>query len=115
MALKPKKSRWAEADSVPVLALTAWQALFEHAGAKGFDDPLAKGETVLVIAAAGSVGVWLVQLAKMAGLEMVAQVGNAESEKLVKGLGAVEVVSCKTTGLRKWAEMRGIASRMVVR
>ena len=104
MAPKPKKLSWAEAASVPVSALTAWQALFEHAGVKGFEDPVARGKRVLIIAAAGSVGIWLVQLAKMAGLEVVAQVGNAGSEKLVRGLGAVEVVNYRTTGLREWAE-----------
>ena len=44
------------------------------------------------------------QLAKMAELEVVAQVGSAEDEKLISGLGAVEVVNYKTTGLREWAE-----------
>ena len=104
MAPKPKKLGWAEAASVPVSALTAWQAFFEHAGVKGLEDPVVRGKRVLVIAAAGSVGVWLVQLAKMAGLEVVAQVGSAESERLVRGSGAVEVVNYKMTELREWAE-----------
>lgn len=41
----------------------------------------------MVIAAAGSVGIWLVQLAKLVGLKIVAQVGSVENEKLVRHLG----------------------------
>ncbi|KAL8705197.1 MAG: hypothetical protein Q9201_001679 [Fulgogasparrea decipioides] len=107
MALKPQKLTWAEAASVPVSALTAWQALFDHAGVRGFDDPQSRGKKILIIAAAGSVGIWLVQLAKMAGLEVVAQVGNLANERLVSDLGASEVVNHKTTGLKAWAETSG--------
>ena len=42
---------------MPRSALTALQALFEHAGVKGFEDPVARGKRVLIIAAAGSVSV----------------------------------------------------------
>lgn len=54
MALKPQKLSWVAAATVPLSAITAWQALFEHAGVKGFDDPSKK--KVLVVAAAGGVG-----------------------------------------------------------
>lgn len=87
--------------------MTAWQALFEHAGVQGFDDSDFKGKRVLIIAAAGSVGIWLVQLAKMAGLEIVAQVGSPENEKLLKGLGAAEVIDYKKVGLKEWASAHG--------
>ncbi|KAL8654155.1 MAG: hypothetical protein Q9226_003542 [Calogaya cf. arnoldii] len=107
MALKPQKLDWAEAASIPVSALTAWQALFEHAGVRGFDDPQSKGKKILIIAAAGSVGIWLVQLAKMAGLEVIAQVGSLENGKLVKGLGAADVINYKTQGLKDWANRHG--------
>ena len=78
MAFKPQKLTWEEASSVPLSALTAWQALFEHAGVKGFKDPASAGKKVLITAAAGGVGVWLVQLARLAGLEVVGQIGNAK-------------------------------------
>ncbi|KAL8723145.1 MAG: hypothetical protein Q9225_000486 [Loekoesia sp. 1 TL-2023] len=104
MASKPDRLSWAEAASIPVSALTAWQALFDHAGVRGFDDPKFKGKKILITAAAGSVGIWLVQLAKMAGLEVVAQVGDTDNERLVKRLGAAEVVNYRTTGLKDWAE-----------
>ncbi|KAI4267338.1 MAG: hypothetical protein LQ337_008401 [Flavoplaca oasis] len=104
MALKPSNLSWAEAASIPVSALTAWQALFEHAGVQ---NPASKPARILITAAAGSVGIWLVQLGKMAGVEVVAQVGSAENERLVKELGAAEVVNYKTTSLRDWAESSG--------
>ncbi|KAI4112562.1 MAG: hypothetical protein LQ338_008298 [Usnochroma carphineum] len=107
MALKPPNLSWAEAAAVPVSALTAWQALFEHAEVQGFHDPKSPLTKVLVTAAAGSVGIWLVQLAKMAGLDVVAQVGNLENDKLVRELGAADVVNYKTTSLKDWADTSG--------
>ena len=107
MALKPQKLDWARAATVPLSALTAWQALFDHAGVKGFDDPNAGRTKVLVVAAAGGVGVWVVQLARMAGLEVVAQIGSAKNEEFVKGLGASKTVNYKTESLREWAEKEG--------
>lgn len=105
MAFKPPKLTWAEAASIPVSALTAWQALFDHAGVRGFDDPESKNKKVLIIAAAGSVGIWLVQLAKMAGLEVIAQVGSPENEILVRKLGATDVINYKTLGLKDWGNL----------
>ncbi len=102
LAKKPSNLSWAEAASIPVSAITAWQALFDHAGVDGFEDSNAKGKTVLVIAAAGSVGIWLVQLARMAGLHVIAQVGSAENEQLVKKLGAAEVIDYHATSLKAW-------------
>lgn len=107
MAFKPPKLSWADAASIPVSALTAWQALFEHARVQGFDDPKARGKRVLIVAAAGSVGIWLTRLAKMASLEVIAQVGSEENDELVRKLGAAEVVNYRTTSLRDWAEKNG--------
>ncbi|MCJ1450468.1 hypothetical protein MMC28_000799 [Mycoblastus sanguinarius] len=84
MPLKPQKLNWVEAATVPMLAITAWQALFEHAGVKGLDDPNSARKRVLITAAAGGVGVWLVQLARIAGLKVVAQVGSAKNDEFVQ-------------------------------
>ena len=51
MALKPQKLSWVEAASVPLSAITAWQALFERAGVKGLNDPNTEGKKVLIVAA----------------------------------------------------------------
>jgi NADPH:quinone reductase-like Zn-dependent oxidoreductase len=108
MALKPQKLDWVDAATVPLSALTAWQALFEHGGVKGLDDSSAKGEKVLVTAAAGGVGVWLVQLARIAGLHVVAQVGSPEHDKFARELGASETINYKTTSLKEWARKEGL-------
>src|SRR4051794_9282030 len=61
IAPKPIKLSFLEAASAPVVAVTAWQMLFEYAKAK-------RGQSVLVLGAAGSVGAYVVQLALEAGI-----------------------------------------------
>lgn len=107
MALKPRNISWEDAASVPLSAITAWQMLFEKGGVRGLDDPSARGKTVLVTAAAGGVGVWLVQLAKLAGMRVVAQIGSAKNEMFVRGLGAHETVNYRSIGLREWVDSHG--------
>lgn len=63
MAHKPVGLSHIEAASVPVIAVTAWQMLFEHAG-------LHKGQRVLIHGASGNVGRYAVQFAVDAGLEV---------------------------------------------
>lgn len=109
LALKPRSLSWEQAATVPLSAITAWQVLFEHGGLKGLDDPNAKGKRILVTAAAGGVGVWLVQLARVAGLHVVAQVGSKENEKVVRELGAAETVNYKEMSLKDWANKGGRA------
>lgn len=106
MALKPKHMDWVDAASVPLSALTALQML-KKAGVSGMNDPASKGKTVLVTAAAGGVGTWLVQLAKLAGLHVIAQIGSPENEKLVRGLGADETVNYKEKNLKEWSAQNG--------
>ncbi|KAL8791097.1 MAG: hypothetical protein Q9213_000304 [Squamulea squamosa] len=105
MALKPEKLSWTDAASVPMSAVTAWQALFEHAGVHGSDDPVSKGKRILVTAAAGGCGVWLVQLGRIAGLEVIAQIGSPQNDHFIRELGAAETVNYKTTSLKEWADM----------
>jgi NADPH:quinone reductase-like Zn-dependent oxidoreductase len=83
MAQKPKSLNFIEAASVPVVAVTAWQMLFEYAAAVA-------GQTVLIHGAAGSVGAYAVQLAREAGLRIVATAGTADLD-YVRGLGAEKV------------------------
>src|SRR5262252_7346147 len=59
MAPKPKHLSFIEAASVPIVAVTAWQMLFDYAHA-------AAGQTVLIHGAAGNVGAYAVQLASEA-------------------------------------------------
>ena len=83
-ALKPASLDHIQAASVPMGALTAWQALFDVAA-------LTKGQKVLVHAAAGGVGSMAVQMAKDKGAHVIGTASGANRE-FVLGLGAEEVV-----------------------
>jgi NADPH:quinone reductase-like Zn-dependent oxidoreductase len=60
------------------------------------------GKRVLVTAASGGVGIWLVQLATMLGAEVVGTCGSRNVE-LVRSLGAKEVLDYRAVDLREWA------------
>jgi NADPH:quinone reductase-like Zn-dependent oxidoreductase len=74
----------ADAAAIPVAALTAWQALFDHG-------ELTSGQRVLVNGAGGGVGGFVVQLAKQAGATVIAT-ASARSTETVRSFGADEVV-----------------------
>lgn len=84
IAPKPKNLSHLGAASVPVIATTAHQMLFEYAGAK-------QGDTVIITGAAGNVGAYAVQLALHAGVHVVAVARPADDEYL-RGLGAQVIV-----------------------
>ena len=80
VAIKPKGLTMEEAASIPLVALTAWQALVEKADLK-------KGQRVLIHAGSGGVGTVAIQLAKNLGA-VVATTTSAANVELVKRLGA---------------------------
>ena len=84
IATKPKALSFVDAASAPVVAVTAWQMLFEYA-------QLRSGQMVLIQGGAGNVGAYAVQLAKHAGIRVIATVGPADRD-YVSGLGADEVI-----------------------
>lgn len=88
IARKPTSLTHVDAASVPVVAVTAWQALFDEAGLK-------KGARVLIHGAAGSVGAYAVQFAKAAGLHATATV-RAHDVDYVRGLGAETVIDVQS-------------------
>lgn len=85
---KPRRLSHAEAASVPIGALTAWQGLFDRA-------KLQPGERVLVHGGAGAVGVFAIQLAHSRGAHVAATV-SARNLEFVKGLGAGQVIDYRT-------------------
>ncbi|MCX5000469.1 NADP-dependent oxidoreductase [Streptomyces longwoodensis] len=87
----PKSVPLADAAALPLVGLTAHQALFEHGG-------LAAGQRVLVNGAGGAVGRYAVQLAKNAGAHVIAT-ASPRSGDAVRSAGADEVVDHTTTGL----------------
>ncbi|KAF4968182.1 hypothetical protein FSARC_4372 [Fusarium sarcochroum] len=97
VALKPAKLSWAESVTVPLSALTAWQALFVHAGvpepAFGTAAKHNAGRKLLVTGASGAVGSYIVQLGALAGLHVVAASSSTERNgDFLRSLGAHEVV-----------------------
>lgn len=88
LAKRPKSLTYVEAASVPVVAVTAWQALFEYAR-------LGSGQRVLIHGAAGSVGSYAVQLAHGANVNVVATAASADMD-YVRKLGAGEVIDYRS-------------------
>lgn len=84
VAMKPRRLSGLEAASVPVVAVTAWQMLFEYARAQ-------TGQRVLILGAAGNVGAYAVQFAANAGLDVVAVAGSKDVA-YVQGLGAKDAI-----------------------
>ncbi len=79
-----------QAATLPLAALTAWQALVDHAG-------VMRGERVLVQGGAGGVGVYAVQLAAVLSAQVTAT-GRSQSEAFVRDLGAREFISSRALG-----------------
>ena len=89
IALKPATLTHEAAATVPIGALTAWQGLLDRAKIK-------RGDRVLVHAAAGSVGIFAVQLASLHGAHVIGTV-SAHNLKLVAELGAEEVIDYRAS------------------
>ncbi len=86
---KPGTLDHVQAAAVPLSALTAWQALFDHAH-------LAAGQTVLIHGGAGGVGVFAVQLVHWAGAQVIAT-ASAHNRDFLRELGANEIIDYTTT------------------
>lgn len=86
-ALKPENLDFVQAASIPMVALTSWQALKERAN-------LQAGQKVFIPAGSGGIGTFAIQLAKYLGAKVgtTTSTGNVD---LVRSLGADEVVDYK--------------------
>jgi NADPH:quinone reductase-like Zn-dependent oxidoreductase len=89
LALKPRTLTYAEAAAVPLSALTAWQALFDHGD-------LQRSQRVLVHGGAGGVGTFAVQFARWRGAQVVAT-SSERDRAFVSELGADEVLDYRGT------------------
>ncbi len=87
VAFKPKNLSIDEAASIPLVGLTAWQALIEKANLK-------QGQKVFIQAGSGGVGTFAIQLAKHLGAT-VATTTSAANVGLVKSLGADIIIDYK--------------------
>ncbi|RFB78120.1 NADP-dependent oxidoreductase [Methylovirgula sp. 4M-Z18] len=93
VALKPKNLNMAEAASIPLVGLTAWQALVEVGKVK-------PGQKVFIQAGSGGVGTFAIQLAKHLGAT-VATTTSAKNAELARSLGADVVIDYKTQDFEK--------------
>lgn len=87
VAIKPTTLTMQEAASIPLVGLTAWQALVERAN-------LQPGQKVLIHAGSGGVGTIAIQLAKQLGASVATTTSTANID-LVKSLGADVVIDYK--------------------
>jgi len=93
VAIAPVSLSMEAAASVPLVGLTAWQALVEIAGVK-------KGQKVFIQAGSGGVGTFAIQLAKHLGAE-VATTASAANAEMVKALGADIVIDYRSQDFEK--------------
>jgi NADPH:quinone reductase-like Zn-dependent oxidoreductase len=84
IARKPEAVSHEQAAAIPVAGMTAWQALFDRGG-------LERGQTALIAGAAGGVGHFGVQFAKITGARTIGT-GSTRNRDFVLGLGADEYV-----------------------
>ncbi len=88
IARSPRRLSHIEAASVPVVAVTAWQMLFDYA-------QLTAGQRTLILGAAGNVGGYALQLAARSGLHPIAAARPKDTE-YVRSLGAETVIDFET-------------------
>lgn len=88
LAAKPESLTMVEAASVPLVWLTAWEALFDRCS-------LQAGDTVLIHAGAGGVGYIAIQIAKQAGAKVITTISSPEKAELAKSLGADHCINYK--------------------
>jgi len=87
---KPRTLDFAQAAAIPLTAITAWESFFDrmHIDPHGRH----RGATLLIIGGAGGVGSIGIQIAKMAGLTVLATASRPETVDWVKSLGADHVI-----------------------
>lgn len=91
VGLKPRSLDFEQAAALPLTALTAWEALFEHLGIPPAPTTANRQRRLLVIGAAGGVGSMAIQLAKgLAGIPVLATASRPESRDWCLKLGADE-------------------------
>lgn len=88
---KPVSLDFAQAAALPLTTITAYECFFERLGIDR--DDAHKGQTLFIIGAGGGVGSIGIQLAKAAGLTVIATASRPETTSWVKELGADHVVN----------------------
>lgn len=102
VARKPESLSFTEAAALPLVALTAWELLFERMT----DGIIKPGTEILIINGAGGVGSALIPLAKSAGLTVIATASRDETQNWCHQLGADHIINHREP-LRPQAEALG--------
>lgn len=97
IALKPKSLSMAEAAALPLVTITAWEALFEKI-------KLSSAHKILIHGGTGGVGHVAIQLAKWAGAEVYATVSSPEKAELVKSFGAIEGINYRNEPVQSYVD-----------
>ncbi|MEM9734484.1 MAG: zinc-binding alcohol dehydrogenase family protein [Pseudomonadota bacterium] len=88
---KPATLSNAEAAALPLTSITAWESFFDRLGID--PDGANTGESILIIGGAGGVGSVGIQLAKTAGLTIIATASRPETVEWCKALGADYIIN----------------------
>lgn len=97
IAHKPKSLSMAEAAALPLVTITAWEALFEKI-------KISSGQKILVHGGTGGVGHIAIQLAKWAGAEVYATVSSSEKAVLAKSFGAIEAINYRNESVQDYVD-----------
>jgi zinc-binding alcohol dehydrogenase family protein len=87
---KPPALSFAQAAALPLTTITAWESLFDRLGIDRAGRN--QGKSVLIIGGAGGVGSITIQLAKLAGLTVIATASRPETQEWVRSLGSDHVI-----------------------
>ncbi len=93
VAKRPTSLDAASSASLPLTSLTAWESLFDQLGIDPETPDDNSGESLLIIGGAGGVGSIAIQLAKLAGLTVVATASRKESSDWCRNLGADHIIN----------------------
>ncbi|MDH5487453.1 MAG: zinc-dependent alcohol dehydrogenase family protein [Gammaproteobacteria bacterium] len=104
-ARKPKRMSFTDAAAVPLVLITAWEALHNRAGMKSW-------HKLLVHAGAGGVGHIAIQLARIAGAEVCTTVGSADKAEFARSFGANLAINYKeknfVEAVLEWTGGKGV-------
>ncbi len=97
LARKPKNLTMAQAAALPLVTITAWEALYNRGNVQ-------KGQTVLVHAATGGVGHVAIQLAKLAGAKVFTTASSEEKLQIGKSLGADAAINYREQSVEDYVK-----------
>ncbi len=100
---KPPALDFEEAAAMPLTTITAWEAMFDRMGIARTAEANA-GRSILIIGGAGGVGSIAIQLARLAGLRVIATASREETQQWCRDMGAEVVVNHHNSLLDEFKE-----------